>query len=104
MLFACNVPKFVFCMCAAVGSVFVFRSGSGLQIQSEVGAVACKVAKFALCMGAAMGMVLFFASSTSLIYACAVACMMPNVCFRYGRGLWAGFFFPETPATSFVDH
>ena len=60
MLFACKVEKFVFCMSAAVRSVFVFRSGSGLKIQHEVGAVASKVPKFSLCMGAAVGKLFFF--------------------------------------------
>ena len=52
MLFACKVKKIVYCMRAAVRSHFVFRSGSGLKIQLEVGAVACKGPKFSLCMGA----------------------------------------------------
>ena len=50
----CNVPKFVFCMCAAVfrvfflavvGRVFFFASKSSLI---DVGAVACKVPNFVL--------------------------------------------------------
>ena len=49
---ACNVPKFVFCVGAAVGRVFLFFAVVGRVFLAsnssliDVGAVACKVPKF----------------------------------------------------------
>ena len=102
MIFASTVQKFVFCMCATVVSVFVFRSGSGLKIQRKVGAVACKVPKFSLCIGVVVCLLFFSKQHKFNLRECG--CLYgAQACFRCGRVLWAGLFLPATPATSVAD-